>query len=75
LALSPGFNSAVPWVVDGLGGRQSARTLHFFLSASLLIFLIVHVGMVVLAGFASRVRAMITGVAIARQQRTGVERV
>src|SRR5947209_2772173 len=31
LALSPGFNSAVPAVVNTLGGRQSARTLHFFI--------------------------------------------
>ncbi len=61
LALSPGFNSAVPAVVNGLGGRQSARTLHFFVSAVLLLFVIVHLGMVVLAGFTSRVRAMVTG--------------
>ena len=47
-----------------LGGRQSARTLHFFISAFLLLFLIVHVAMIVLAGFASRMRAMITGTMI-----------
>jgi hypothetical protein len=65
LALSPGFNSAVPAGVNLLGGRQSARTLHFFISAFLLLFLIVHVAMIVLAGFTSRMRAMITGTAIA----------
>ncbi len=69
LALSPGFNSAIPVVVDGLGGRQSARTLHFFLSALLLLFLIVHVGMVIWAGFASRVWAMITGIATVPEER------
>ena len=74
LALSPAFDSAVPWAVNLLGGRQSARTLHFFVSAFLLLFLIVHVGMVVLAGFTNRMRAMITGVATAPQQRTGEER-
>jgi thiosulfate reductase cytochrome b subunit len=74
LALSPAFNSAVPAVVNVLGGRQSARTLHFFVSGFLLLFLIVHVAMVVLAGFTTRVRAMITGTAIAPQQRTGEER-
>ncbi len=63
LALSPGFNSAVPVVVNGLGGRQSARTLHFILTGVLLAFLIVHVAMVIWAGFAGRVRAMITGIA------------
>ncbi len=62
LALSPGFNSAVPAGVNLLGGRQSARTLHFFLTGFLVAFLGVHVGMVIWAGFASRMRAMITGV-------------
>lgn len=74
LALSPAFNSAVPAAVNLLGGRQSARTLHFFVSAFLLLFLIVHVAMVVLAGFTSRVQAMITGIATAPQQPTGKER-
>jgi thiosulfate reductase cytochrome b subunit len=63
LALSPGFNSAFPAGVNLLGGRQSARTLHFFLTVLLLSFLTVHVGMVIWAGFTSRVRAMITGIA------------
>ncbi len=69
LALSPGFNSAVPAVVNGLGGRQSARTLHFFLTGFLVAFLIVHVGMVIWAGFGSRVRAMITGIATVPEER------
>jgi len=61
LALSPGFNSAFPFVVNSFGGRQSARTLHFFVTDLLVLFLIVHVGMIALAGFWSRTRAMITG--------------
>ena len=61
LAMSPAFVSAVPSAVTLLGGRQSARTLHFFVSGLLLLFLVVHVGMVILAGFRSRMRAMITG--------------
>ncbi len=61
LAMSPAFDSAVPAAVNVLGGRQSARTLHFFVSGFLLLFLVVHVTMVVLAGFRSRMRAMITG--------------
>lgn len=63
LALSPAFNSAVPAAVNALGGRQSARTLHFFVSAFLLLFLIAHVAMVIFAGFGSRMQAMITGLA------------
>ncbi len=61
LALSPAFDSALPATVNLLGGRQSARTLHFFVSWLLVFFLFVHVAMIVLAGFWTRVRAMITG--------------
>ena len=74
LALSPAFNAAFPWVVDGLGGRQSARTLHFFISVLLLLFLVVHVVMIILAGFVSRMRAMITGTVTVPEQRTVEER-
>ena len=61
LALSPSFNSAIPAGVDILGGRQSARTLHFFLSGLLVLFLFVHVAMIAVSGFTSRMQAMITG--------------
>ena len=61
LAMSPAFVSALPATVTVLGGQQSARTIHFFVSLSLLLFLLVHVVMVCLAGFRSRIRAMITG--------------
>jgi len=61
LALSLGFASAFPWSVSLLGGRQSARTVHFFVSLALVLFLFAHVAMVCLAGFWSRTRAMITG--------------
>src|SRR6267154_4198577 len=61
LAMSPAFVSAVPATVTVLGGQQSARTIHFFVSLSLLLFLLVHVVMVCLAGFWNRMRAMITG--------------
>jgi thiosulfate reductase cytochrome b subunit len=61
LAMSPAFVSAVPSTVTVLGGRQSARTLHFLVSLALVAFLLVHVAMVWLAGFGPRVNAMITG--------------
>ena len=61
LAMSPAFVSAIPAAVNLLGGQQSARTLHFFVSLALVFFLLVHVGMVWRAGFRSRMRAMITG--------------
>jgi thiosulfate reductase cytochrome b subunit len=61
LAMSLTFVSAFPATVTLLGGQQSARTIHFFVSLLLVLFLVVHVVMVFLAGFWSRTRAMITG--------------
>lgn len=61
LAMSPAFVSAFPATVTLLGGQQSARTIHFFVSISLFLFLLVHVVMICIAGFKNRMRAMITG--------------
>ena len=61
LAMSPAIESVFPGFVTVLGGRQSARTIHFFVSIFLLLFLLVHVLMVYLAGFRNRVGAMIIG--------------
>jgi thiosulfate reductase cytochrome b subunit len=70
LAMSLGFVSAFPATVTLLGGQQSARTIHFFVSLFLVLFLLVHVVMVSLAGFTSRMRAMITGRAGTDKERT-----
>jgi thiosulfate reductase cytochrome b subunit len=59
--MSPGFVAAFPSTVTPLGGRQTARTLHFLISVALLLFLFVHVGMVFVSGCSRRMRAMITG--------------
>jgi len=61
LALSPGFNAAFPFFVNVLGGRQSARTLHFLVTIALVLFFVTHVVMVAVSGFRSRMRGMITG--------------
>jgi thiosulfate reductase cytochrome b subunit len=60
-AMSPAITSVFPGVVTGLGGQQSARTIHFFVAGALVLFLIVHVAMVWRAGFRDHMRAMITG--------------
>jgi thiosulfate reductase cytochrome b subunit len=67
LAMSPAFVSAVPSTVTILGGRQSARTLHFLVTVALVAFVVVHVAMVWSAGFRSRVMAMITGAPTTRE--------
>jgi thiosulfate reductase cytochrome b subunit len=61
LAMSPSFDSAFPIAVNLLGGRQTARTLHFFDTLALVLFLVVHVAMVALSGFRTRMRAMTIG--------------
>jgi thiosulfate reductase cytochrome b subunit len=61
LAMSPALTSVCHALVSMLGGQQSARTSHFFVAILLVLFLLVHVSMVCLAGFTSRMRAMITG--------------
>jgi len=61
LAMSPAIASAFPAAVTVLGGQQSARTIHFFVSVFLVLFVLVHVVMVYVAGFRNRMRAMITG--------------
>lgn len=61
LSMSPGFNAAAPWLSDLFGGRQSARTIHFIAAALILLFVVVHLLMVVLAGPWNEVRSMITG--------------
>lgn len=61
LAMSPAVTSVFPIIVNVFGGQQSARTIHFFVSVALVLFLLVHIAMVCLAGFKNRMRAMITG--------------
>ena len=62
LALSPAFTAAASLVRQSFSAAaRSARTLHFFISGLLLLFLLVHVTMIVFAGFRTRMRAMITG--------------
>ncbi len=61
LAMSPGFTAAFPFLVDLLGGFQSARTIHFFVTLALVLFVVVHVVMVFWAGFGKRMRLMILG--------------
>lgn len=68
LAMSAGFTAAFPFTVNVFGGQQSARTIHFFVTVFLVLFLLVHVGMVCLAGFRDRMRAMITGRVSASQE-------
>jgi len=61
LAMSPAITVAYPLLSDIFGGSQSARTIHFFVFAALILFLVIHVLMVVLSGFRRQMRAMTLG--------------
>ncbi len=61
LSMSPGFNAIGGILLDIMGGRQSARTLHFISAALIVGFIVVHVGLVIWTGLFNNLRSMITG--------------
>ncbi len=61
MTMSPAITAAYPFLLKIFFGAQSARTIHFFASTALVLFLIVHVVMVIKSGFKQQVRAMTIG--------------
>jgi thiosulfate reductase cytochrome b subunit len=61
MALSPRLDTVFNGWVELLGGRQSARTLHFLAAMGLLLFVLVHVFEVIISGIWNQLRSMITG--------------
>jgi thiosulfate reductase cytochrome b subunit len=61
LAMSPHMDSVLGWMVDLVGGRQSARTWHFVIAFAFVVFILIHVFMVIATGPINQIRAMITG--------------
>ena len=61
MAISPGTDAAFPWLVDLLGGRQSARSIHFIVAWCVFAFFVVHVLLVLLSGPVGQLRDMVTG--------------
>jgi thiosulfate reductase cytochrome b subunit len=59
--MSPWLNGVLPGWVDALGGRQSARTLHFIAAWLLVGFVLIHVFEVIVSGLWNHLRSMITG--------------
>ncbi len=69
LTMSPGFNAIAPFMLDLFGGRQSARSIHFIVANLLVLFLIVHLVEVVIAGAWNEIRSMITGRYVVPQEK------
>ncbi len=61
LAMSPRLDAVYAGWVDLLGGRQSARSLHFIAAAGLLLFTLIHLFEVIVAGVWNEIRSMLTG--------------
>ena len=61
LAMSPGVDALLHWLPDVLGGRQTARTIHFIVMALLVGFIVVHIILVLAAGPLNELRSIVTG--------------
>lgn len=61
LTMSPTIDTAFPWLLTLLGGRQAARTIHFVACFSFVGFIVIHVVQVILTGFFNNIRSMVTG--------------
>lgn len=61
LAMSPWADTIWPGWVGVVGGRQSARTIHFIVAWLLVGFVLIHVFEVIVSGLWNHLRSMITG--------------
>ena len=61
ITMSPGMDARLHFLTDLFGGRQSARTVHFLTTCSLLLFMAVHLAAVLAAGPITEIRSMLTG--------------
>jgi thiosulfate reductase cytochrome b subunit len=59
--MAPAITNAFPFLLTLFGGYQSARTIHFFSTIALSLFLVVHVVMVVRTGFKNQMLSMTIG--------------
>jgi DMSO/TMAO reductase YedYZ molybdopterin-dependent catalytic subunit/thiosulfate reductase cytochrome b subunit len=60
-AMSPAMANRFPWYPRIFGGRQSARSIHFLTMLGFLGFLVVHVALVVMTGFARNMNHIVMG--------------
>jgi DMSO/TMAO reductase YedYZ molybdopterin-dependent catalytic subunit len=61
IAMSPAVVNRFPWYPKIFGGRQAARSIHFLNMVGFLSFLIVHVTLVVMTGFARNMNHIVMG--------------
>ena len=61
LSMSPQLDPVMGGFIEIVGGRQSARTLHFIAMSGFLLFAVVHIVMVFYAGPINEMRSMLSG--------------
>lgn len=61
LTMSPGLDARFHFLTVLLGGRQSARTVHFFTASAIVLFFLIHMLAVLAAGPLNEMRAIVTG--------------
>ncbi|TAN03323.1 MAG: hypothetical protein EPN36_13210 [Rhodanobacteraceae bacterium] len=61
LAMSPRMDSVLGWLVDLVGGRQSARSIHFLFAMGFIAFFLIHIFEVIVTGVGNNLRSIITG--------------
>lgn len=61
LAMSPRLDAVLSPLVEAVGGRQSARTIHFIIAWGFVAFVLIHVFEVLISGAFNQLRGMLTG--------------
>jgi thiosulfate reductase cytochrome b subunit len=61
LTMSNAITARFPELYSIFGGRESARTVHFLCALALVLFAVIHVIQLFVAGFFNEMRSMITG--------------
>lgn len=61
LAMSPRMDAVLSPMVEAVGGRQSARTIHFIIAWGFVAFVLIHLFEVLITGVFNQLRGMITG--------------
>jgi thiosulfate reductase cytochrome b subunit len=60
-SMSPALTNRFKWYPRLPGNRQVGRSLHFLIACAFVLFLVVHVSLVVLAGFARNMNHIVVG--------------
>ena len=69
LTMSPGMDARLHFLTAVFGGRQSARSIHFFTAAALVLFFVIHMLAMLAAGPLNEMRSIVTGWFVIKPER------